>query len=160
MSWRDPRVWPPARNCARCGFSDATFCFGAATKGSARGRFLCVRGAKPSGGRIQDGRLACPCHGGHYDASGRCVLIPAHPSQPPPARARPTTYRVAERHGLIWVCPGTPKNEILVFPEADDLRFEKQRPDLTSSGLTVRVLSRISVSQRLFRIRSRFDARE
>jgi hypothetical protein len=33
--------------------------------------------------------------------------------------------RVAERHGLIGVCPGTPKNEILVFPEADDTWFRK-----------------------------------
>src|SRR5271154_7233804 len=81
-------------------------------------RDLCVhRGAKLSGGRIQDGCLACPYHGWHYDASGQCVLIPAHPSQPPPARAHATTYHVAERDGLIWVCLGTPKNEIPFFPE-------------------------------------------
>jgi phenylpropionate dioxygenase-like ring-hydroxylating dioxygenase large terminal subunit len=87
---------------------------------------LCVhRGAKLSGGHIQDGCLACPYHGWHYDQSGRCVLIPAHPSQPPPARAQATTYRVAERYGLIWVCLGTPNNEIPVFPEADDLSFRK-----------------------------------
>jgi len=39
------------------------------------------------------------------------------------------------------------------------IRFEKEKPVLTSSRLTVRVLPRISVSQRLFKIRTRFDAR-
>ena len=38
---------------------------------------LCLhRGAKLSGGRIQDNCLICPYHGWNYDAGGRCVRIP------------------------------------------------------------------------------------
>jgi phenylpropionate dioxygenase-like ring-hydroxylating dioxygenase large terminal subunit len=87
---------------------------------------LCLhRGAKLSGGRIQDGCLICPYHGWNYNASGQCVRIPAHPSQLPPARARVTSYPVKERYGLVWVCLGTPANDIPVFPEGDDLSFRK-----------------------------------
>jgi phenylpropionate dioxygenase-like ring-hydroxylating dioxygenase large terminal subunit len=87
---------------------------------------LCVhRGAKLSGGRIQDGCLMCPYHGWTYDSSGRCVRIPAHPLQPPPERARTTSYRVSERYGLIWVCLGTPKDDVPLFPEWDDVSFRK-----------------------------------
>ena len=61
-------------------------------------RDLCVhRGAKLSQGRVQDECLVCPYHGWNYDASGRCVKIPAQPSQPPPARAQATVYRVTEK---------------------------------------------------------------
>jgi phenylpropionate dioxygenase-like ring-hydroxylating dioxygenase large terminal subunit len=89
-------------------------------------RDLCVhRGAKLSGGRIQEECLVCPYHGWRYDASGRCVSIPAHPGQPPPERARATHFQVAETYGLIWVCLGTAKADVPVFPEADDAAFRK-----------------------------------
>ena len=87
---------------------------------------LCLhRGARLSGGRVQDDCLICPYHGWNYDDSGRCVRIPAHPSQPPPTRARATAYHVTERYGLIWVCLGTPKREVPVFSEWDDASFRK-----------------------------------
>lgn len=87
---------------------------------------LCLhRGARLSGGRIQNNCLICPYHGWNYDSSGRCVRIPAHPSQPPPARARTTAYHITERYGFIWVCLGTPKNEVPVFAEWDDASFRK-----------------------------------
>jgi phenylpropionate dioxygenase-like ring-hydroxylating dioxygenase large terminal subunit len=89
-------------------------------------RDLCVhRGAKLSGGCIQDEYLVCPYHGWNYDASGRCVKIPAHPSQPPPTRAQATVYQVAEKYGLVWVCLGTPQLEVPDFPEWDDASFRK-----------------------------------
>lgn len=87
---------------------------------------LCLhRGAKLSGGRIQDGCLVCPYHGWNYDAAGRCVRIPAHPKQPPPLRARTTSYRVIERYGLIWACLGTPEKDVPVFSEWEDPSFRK-----------------------------------
>lgn len=87
---------------------------------------LCLhRGARLSGGRVQDECLICPYHGWHYDASGQCVRIPAHPSQPPPPRARATAYGVTERYGLIWLCLGTPKTGVPVFAEWDDVSFRK-----------------------------------
>lgn len=87
---------------------------------------LCLhRGARLSGGHVQDGCLTCPYHGWQYAASGQCVRIPAHPSQPPPAHARATSYQVRERYGLIWVCLGTPAGDVPVFPEWDDVSFRK-----------------------------------
>ena len=74
---------------------------------------------------MQDGCLICPYHGWTYDSSGQCVRIPAHPLQPPPARARATSYRALERYGLIWVCLGTPKGDVPLFSEWDDVSFRK-----------------------------------
>jgi phenylpropionate dioxygenase-like ring-hydroxylating dioxygenase large terminal subunit len=87
---------------------------------------LCVhRGARLSGGRVQNDCLICPYHGWHYDDSGRCVHIPAHPSQPPPARARANTYPIREKYGLVWVCLGTPRCEVPELMEWDDVSFRK-----------------------------------
>jgi phenylpropionate dioxygenase-like ring-hydroxylating dioxygenase large terminal subunit len=87
---------------------------------------LCLhRGARLSGGLVQNDCLVCPYHGWNYDASGKCVKIPAHPLQPPPARARTTTYRVTEKYGLIWVCLGTPREDVPAFTEWDDTSFRK-----------------------------------
>jgi phenylpropionate dioxygenase-like ring-hydroxylating dioxygenase large terminal subunit len=89
-------------------------------------RDVCVhRGAKLSGGRIQDECLVCPYHGWSYDASGRCVKIPAHPSQLPPTRARASVYQVTEKYGLVWVCLGAPKLEVPDFSEWEDVLFRK-----------------------------------
>jgi phenylpropionate dioxygenase-like ring-hydroxylating dioxygenase large terminal subunit len=71
-------------------------------------RDLCVhRGTRLSLGRVVDGvRLECPYHGWTYGIDGRCVLMPAHPDQTPPARACVTTYRARERYGVVWACLG------------------------------------------------------
>ena len=87
-------------------------------------RDLCLhRGARLSAGRVQDDCIACPYHGWQYDASGRCVRIPAHPAQPPPARAQVESYPVQEKYDLVWVCLGTPANDIPSFPEWSDPSF-------------------------------------
>jgi len=87
---------------------------------------LCVhRGSRLSLGRISNGCLACPYHGWEYDSSGRCVRIPAHPEQPPPAKAIVTKYLAREAYGLVWVCIGSPRHEISSFPEWDDASFRK-----------------------------------
>jgi phenylpropionate dioxygenase-like ring-hydroxylating dioxygenase large terminal subunit len=87
---------------------------------------LCIhRGSKLSAGRVANDCLICPYHGWQYDASGRCVRIPAHPSQPPPTRARANVYHVAERNGLVWVCLATPKQEVPDFFDGNDPSFRK-----------------------------------
>jgi phenylpropionate dioxygenase-like ring-hydroxylating dioxygenase large terminal subunit len=89
-------------------------------------RDLCVhRGSRLSAGHITNDCLACPYHGWEYHSSGQCVRIPAHPHQPPPARARATVYAVKERYGLVWVCLGNPDRDVPKFLEWDDPSFEK-----------------------------------
>lgn len=87
---------------------------------------LCLhRGARLSGGRIDKNCLVCPYHGWNYDAAGQCVKIPAHPTQPAPARARTVAFQVVERYGLVWVCLGSPETKIADFPEWEDASFRK-----------------------------------
>jgi phenylpropionate dioxygenase-like ring-hydroxylating dioxygenase large terminal subunit len=87
-------------------------------------RDLCVhRGAKLSLGRLCGERLVCPYHAWEYDASGQCVLIPANPNQPPPAKARAQTYLAREKYGMIWVCLGEPLGDLPQFPYGDDPAF-------------------------------------
>lgn len=80
---------------------------------------LCVhRGTKLSLGKIVNDCLMCPYHGWTYNQEGRCVHMPAHPEQKPPAKARVKQYRLQERYGLLWVCLGEPAGEIPPFPES------------------------------------------
>lgn len=81
-------------------------------------RDLCVhRGAKLSLGKVTDASLACPYHGWVYNEEGRCIHFPAHPEQMPPNTARATVYQVQEKYDWIWICPGTPANEVPNFPQ-------------------------------------------
>jgi len=89
---------------------------------------LCIhRGAKLSLGKISSTEkgvcVICPYHGWEYNPAGECVRIPAHPEQPPPARARAETFAAREKYGLVWVCLGKPAGDIPVFPEADTPGF-------------------------------------
>jgi vanillate O-demethylase monooxygenase subunit len=62
-----------------------------------------------SKGRLMpDGTLECAYHGLRYDMSGKCVMIPSHPTGPisPQAQVRP--FPVIEQDGLVWVWPGDP----------------------------------------------------
>jgi phenylpropionate dioxygenase-like ring-hydroxylating dioxygenase large terminal subunit len=87
-------------------------------------RDLCVhRGTRLSLGRVEQGCLVCPYHGWTYDETGRCVRIPAHPEQAPPAKATAKAHRAAERSGLVWVSPGEPDHEVPGMPEEGDRRF-------------------------------------
>jgi phenylpropionate dioxygenase-like ring-hydroxylating dioxygenase large terminal subunit len=89
-------------------------------------RDLCIhRGSRLSLGRMEGRCLVCPYHGWTYDETGRCVRIPAHPEQKPPARAMVTQYRIVERYGLLWVSLGEPGGEVPPFPEWDDERMGK-----------------------------------
>ncbi|MEZ4660372.1 MAG: aromatic ring-hydroxylating dioxygenase subunit alpha [Caldilineaceae bacterium] len=89
-------------------------------------RDLCIhRGTKLSLGAVQNGCLICPYHGWRYDESGRCVHIPAHPAQTPPAKAQAITYHTREMYGMIWVALAEPPAEIPTFPEWHDASFRK-----------------------------------
>ncbi|HIK52038.1 MAG TPA: aromatic ring-hydroxylating dioxygenase subunit alpha [Oscillatoriales cyanobacterium M59_W2019_021] len=97
------------------------------------------RGAKLSGGKIEDNTLICPYHGLAYDIGGHCIRIPAHPDLSPPARMRSVAYATQPRYGLWWVCLGNPEAaEIPPFPEWDDRSYRKFLCDpytYCSSGL-------------------------
>ena len=83
---------------------------------------LCVhRGTRLSLGRVVDGdRLECPYHGWTYDADGRCVLMPAHPEQAPPAKACAATFRAHAAHGVVWVTLGGGTSRIPRFELMED----------------------------------------
>ncbi len=85
-------------------------------------RDLCVhRGSRLSLGRVVDGdRLECAYHGWTYGTDGRCVLMPAHPEQAPPAKARVETYRAAVAYGVIWLSLGAGAHEIPTFELLED----------------------------------------
>jgi len=85
---------------------------------------LCIhRGAKLSLGKIVDEKLMCPYHGWRYNSEGRCVHMPAHPNQTPPAKAQVKRYHARERYGLLWACLGEPTRDIPPFPEWDQPGF-------------------------------------
>lgn len=82
---------------------------------------LCIhRGAKLSLGTVRNNCLVCPYHAWEYDASGRCVRIPAHPTQVPPLKAQANVFRAQERYGLIWVCLGEPRHGLPDIAELVD----------------------------------------
>ena len=85
-------------------------------------RDLCVhRGTRLSLGHVVGGdRLECPYHGWTYGGDGRCVLMPAHPEQTPPARACVTTYRARAEYGVVWVTLGSGERDLPRFELLDD----------------------------------------
>ena len=85
------------------------------------GRAVCMadrcshRAAALSPGKIRDGCLECPYHGLRFDASGRCVLIPANGiGAPVPDGFNLDAIAVREEHGIIWYWygDGEPRLEI------------------------------------------------
>jgi phenylpropionate dioxygenase-like ring-hydroxylating dioxygenase large terminal subunit len=79
------------------------------------------RGTRLSLGHVVGGgRLECPYHGWTYGADGRCVLMPAHPEQTPPAKACVTTYKARAEYGVVWATLGTGANDLPRFELLDD----------------------------------------
>jgi phenylpropionate dioxygenase-like ring-hydroxylating dioxygenase large terminal subunit len=84
------------------------------------------REAPLSQGTVQEGCLVCPYHGWTYGDDGRCVRVPsAGDDVPPPPRAHLPTVAVALRYGLVWVCLGTPADDLPLVPEDDDPTFRR-----------------------------------
>lgn len=61
------------------------------------------RGMALSHGFVRGDQLACLYHGWHFEQSGHCALIPAHPDLEPPQTIKTIRYWVTEAHGVIWV---------------------------------------------------------
>jgi phenylpropionate dioxygenase-like ring-hydroxylating dioxygenase large terminal subunit len=90
----------------------------------ARGRAVCLydrcahRGASLALGRILPDGIQCPFHGLEYDASGRCVRIPANGRNAPvPEVFKMASYPVHEEYGIIWIWWGLEPPPNLEPPE-------------------------------------------
>jgi phenylpropionate dioxygenase-like ring-hydroxylating dioxygenase large terminal subunit len=85
-------------------------------------RDLCVhRGTRLSLGKVVDGdSLECPYHGWTYGRDGRCILMPAHPEQTPPAKACVDVYRATVRHGVVWATLGDGSSSVPTFELMED----------------------------------------
>lgn len=82
-----------------------------------------------SKGRLMpDGTLECAYHGMRYDTSGKCVMIPSHPTGPISPQAQMRAFPVIEQDGLVWIWPGNPERSNLRkpprMPEVSDSRWE------------------------------------
>jgi phenylpropionate dioxygenase-like ring-hydroxylating dioxygenase large terminal subunit len=96
------------------------------------GRVVCLpdrcshRSAALSPGKIRDGCIECPYHGLRFDASGRCVLIPANGvGAAVPQGFDLHTLNVREEHGIVWQWhgEGEPAREVPWIPGASEPGF-------------------------------------
>jgi phenylpropionate dioxygenase-like ring-hydroxylating dioxygenase large terminal subunit len=80
---------------------------------------LCIhRGTRLSLGWVEGDGLVCRYHGWRYNRSGVCTRIPSlPPGRAIPVKARIAGYHCAEKYGLIFVCLGQPRRDIVEFPE-------------------------------------------
>ena len=84
------------------------------------------RGMKLSMGTLHADSINCPYHGWTFGNEGRCKFVPALPElREADLRGQVKTFAAQERYGLIWVCLGTPANDVLAFPEFDDTHLRK-----------------------------------
>lgn len=82
------------------------------------------RMARLSQGWVEGSCLVCPYHGWRYGSDGTCETIPSAPRRlPVPPRARLEMVPVAERYGLVWLCPGEPSAGVPDLEEAEDPSF-------------------------------------
>lgn len=82
-----------------------------------------------SKGRLmQDGTLECAYHGLRYDITGKCVMIPSHPTGPISPQAVIQPFPVVEQDGLVWIWPGDPAKSSSRkpprLPEVGDAKWE------------------------------------
>jgi phenylpropionate dioxygenase-like ring-hydroxylating dioxygenase large terminal subunit len=82
------------------------------------------RGASLEKGKLCGGAIACPFHGLEYNASGRCVKIPANGRDAPvPERFRMRSYPTWEGYGIIWIWWGeNPPADLAPPTFFDDLK--------------------------------------
>jgi len=88
-------------------------------------------------GHCEAGVLQCAYHGWRFNASGRCVEIPAlgvGAALPPAARLSPPAG-LREAHGVVFLAPEEPITPLGVIPEADDPAFAVgELPTLRTRG--------------------------
>ncbi|MDQ6419130.1 aromatic ring-hydroxylating dioxygenase subunit alpha [Paenibacillus sp. LHD-117] len=75
---------------------------------------LCIhRGVPLSLGKVRGDEIVCAYHGWTYDACGTCTLIPSLPRGTAiPSKAKTSSYRCQEAHGLVWVSLGEPDKDV------------------------------------------------
>ena len=85
------------------------------------------RGASLTRGWVEKDTVVCPYHGLAFNSEGKCSHIPAHPEQSPSNRSKACVkaYYAQERYGMVWVCLGTPKQDVPFFKEWEDLNYNK-----------------------------------
>ncbi|MFH7024175.1 MAG: Rieske 2Fe-2S domain-containing protein [Heteroscytonema crispum UTEX LB 1556] len=85
------------------------------------------RGSSFATGWVEGNTLVCPYHGLAFDTSGQCVHAPSQPDRPPPKRSRACvqTFHALERYGFVWVCLGSPEQDIPLFAEWDEPNYHK-----------------------------------
>lgn len=69
---------------------------------------------------LPDGRIQCGYHGLEFDRSGQCVKNP-HASGRIPKNCRVKTYRLVEKHSLLWIWMGDAEPDASLIPEFDYL---------------------------------------
>lgn len=80
------------------------------------------RGMALSHGFVRGNSLACLYHGWHYNGSGVCNYIPAHPDLEPPATIQTERFSVLEQDGVIWVSTEGPVDAPPLDVDLDPLR--------------------------------------
>ena len=84
------------------------------------------REARLSLGSVEDGCLRCPYHGWGFGPEGRCVDVPSSGEGATiPPSSHLDTVRVAERYGLVWLCPSEPTHPIPHLAVDDDSTFTR-----------------------------------
>ncbi len=85
------------------------------------------RGAALSGGQLCRGSetVECPFHGLQYDASGKCVVIPANGKNAiVPEQFKVHSYPIREAHDFIWMWWGDLKEDYPPLPFFNDIDKE------------------------------------
>ncbi|KPQ36362.1 MAG: ring-hydroxylating dioxygenase 2Fe-2S subunit [Phormidium sp. OSCR] len=85
------------------------------------------RGARLSGGTVEDRGLRCPYHGLVFNSQGTCVEVPASPGWTPSSQLCLSAYPAELRYGLVWLSlnPDADPKTIPSFPEWSDLNYRK-----------------------------------
>jgi vanillate O-demethylase monooxygenase subunit len=88
------------------------------------------RGVPISLGHVADDEIICKYHGLHYDRTGACTKIPAHPGGAISPRLRLRMFSVAEKFGLVWVrLVDDGPAELPDMDEWDDPAYLRVHPD-------------------------------
>ena len=94
----------------------------------------CHRALPLSLGQVIGDDIRCGYHGLRFDVTGRCVDVPGQTTIPPGAQV--TSYRVVERHRMVWIWMGDP---VLANADAIPNLFWHDDPDWKTTGEHIEV---------------------
>jgi phenylpropionate dioxygenase-like ring-hydroxylating dioxygenase large terminal subunit len=82
-------------------------------------------------GRNEEGGIRCIYHGWKFDAQGRCIDMPSvRPGQRFESKVKAHAYRVAERHGIVWVYMGPRQDAPPPLPMIEATLLEEDEVDI------------------------------